>query len=250
MKKSNVPFGPTLAKFEENASIGLHEKQPQKMRPVDRESLQQQSYQALRDALMKGRFMPGDTVSLRNLAQELGTSPMPVREAVQHLIAEGALILRPNRTFAVPEITREILAELKHLRVILEGSVVEAAGPLISVSELSSLYELQGQMRAALAMGDSKRYLVKNRDFHFTLYRSSGMSIAVNIIETLWLRIGPSFNMLTSGRARDEKHIASLTDHHEAALAAIAAGNSLSLRRAVEQDIIQGMDFIIECMPA
>lgn len=90
------------------------------MKPVDRESLQQQSYQALREALMKGRFMPGDTVSLRNLAQELGTSPMPVREAVQHLIAEGALVLRPNRTYAVPEMTREILAELKKLRVLLE----------------------------------------------------------------------------------------------------------------------------------
>nr|WP_284739485.1 GntR family transcriptional regulator [Rhizobium sp. CG5] len=223
------------------------------MKPVDRESLQQQSYQALRDALMKGRFMPGDTVSLRNLAQELGTSPMPVREAVQHLMAEGALVLRPNRTFAVPDMTREILAELKQLRVILEGSVAQAAGPLIGAPELSRLYELQGQMRAALAIGDSKRYLVNNQDFHFTLYRSSGMSIAVNIIETLWLRIGPSFNLLMSGdRAadRDKKQAASLTDHHEAALAAIAAGNPSALRSAIEQDIIQGMDFIIECMPA
>jgi DNA-binding GntR family transcriptional regulator len=228
-------------------------RQPQKMKPVDKESLQQQSYQALRDALMKGRFLPGDTVSLRNLAQELGTSPMPVREAVQRLIAEGALVLRPNRTFAVPEMTREILVELKQLRVTLEGSVAQAAGSSIGALELSSLYELQGQMRSALAIGDSKRYLVKNQDFHFTLYRSSGMSIAVSIIETLWLRIGPSFNLLTSGQraaARDEKQIASLTDHHEAALAAIAAGNPSALRHAIEQDIIQGMDFIIECMPA
>ncbi|BCH62022.1 GntR family transcriptional regulator [Agrobacterium vitis] len=222
------------------------------MKPVDRESLQQQSYQALREALMKGRFMPGDTVSLRNLAQELGTSPMPVREAVQHLIAEGALVLRPNRTYAVPEMTREILAELKKLRVLLEGAVAEAAGSLIGAPELSSLYELQGQMRSALAVGDSKRYLIKNQDFHFTLYRSSEMSIAIGIIETLWLRIGPSFNLLTSGKRaaeRDEKQVASLTDHHEAALAAIAAKSPSRLRGAIEQDIIQGMDFIIECTP-
>ncbi|MGR6467699.1 GntR family transcriptional regulator [Rhizobium sp. PAMB 3182] len=222
------------------------------MKPVDRESLQQQSYQALREALMKGRFMPGDTVSLRSLASELGTSPMPVREAVQHLIAEGALVLRPNRTYAVPEITREILTELLQLRTILEGSVAEAATLRVGARELSVLYELQGQMRSALAIGDSKRYLVKNQDFHFTLYRCSGMEIAVNIIENLWLRIGPSFNLLTTGpRAveRNETEVAALTAHHESALAAIVARDPAALRAAIEDDIGEGMEFIISCMP-
>jgi len=223
-----------------------------RMKPVDRESLQQQSYQALRDAIMKGRFMPGDSVSLRNLAAELGTSPMPVREAVQHLIAEGALELRPNRTYAVPEITRDILTEIQKLRIVLEGSVAETAGNMVDPASLSSLYELQGQMRAALAIGDTKRYLTKNQDFHFTLYRCSGMGIAVKIIETLWLRIGPSFNLLTSGpRAAggNEKEIAPLTDHHEAALAAITNRDAGALRRAIEQDIIEGMAFIISYTP-
>lgn len=226
--------------------------QSQRLKQVDRESLQQQSYQALRDALMKGRFMPGDTVSLRNLASELGTSPMPVREAVQHLIAEGALVLRPNRTYAVPEMTREILAELLKLRTILEGAIAEAAGSSIGKEDLSVLYELQGEMRAALAVGDSKRYLMKNQDFHFTIYRCSGMSIAVNIIENLWLRIGPSFNLLTSGpRAaqRTEAEVAALTAHHEAALTAIVARAPAALRAAIEHDIGEGMNFIISCMP-
>lgn len=225
----------------------------EKMKPVDRESLQRQSYQALREALMKGRFMPGDTVSLRNLASELGTSPMPVREAVQHLIAEGALVLRPNRTYAVPEMTRGILAELQHLRVLLEGEAAEAAGLRIEAAALSSLYELQGQMKAALALGDSKRYLIKNQDFHFTLYRSSGMDIAVNIIENLWLRIGPSFNLLTRGKRAEERNltqVSALTDNHDAALAAIIARDPAALRQAIVQDIIQGMEYIIESTPA
>lgn len=223
-----------------------------RMRPVERENLAQQSYHALRDALMKGRFMPGDAVSLRNLASELGTSPMPIREAVQHLIAEGALELRPNRTFAVPQMTREILSELRRLRVILEGAVAEAAAPVIGASDFSKLHRLQGQMRWALAHGDTKQYLVTNQDFHFTLYRSAGMSIAVNIIETLWLRIGPSFNLLITGERaaeRDEQSIASLTGHHEAALAAITAGNAAGVRSAIEQDIIEGMEFIILSTP-
>lgn len=263
MTKSGSPRLPSSASSEKISSDGVEQgmglrkaaaaAEIDRMKPVDRESLQQQSYQALREALMKGRFMPGDTVSLRNLAMELGTSPMPVREAVQHLIAEGALVLRPNRTYAVPDMTRKILRELQHLRVILEGSVAEAAGPRIKAEQLSHLYELQGQMRAALAMGDAKRYLIKNQDFHFTLYRSSEMDIAVNIIETLWLRIGPSFNLLMAGpRAAesDRKQSGSLIDHHEAAMAAIVARDPGALRTAIEQDIIQGMEFIIESTPA
>ena len=79
---------------------------PFRMSPVERETFQKQSYRKLREALMKGRFMPGDTVSLRGLARELGTSPMPIREAVRHLVAEKALEFRENRTFSVPVMTR------------------------------------------------------------------------------------------------------------------------------------------------
>ncbi|WP_346907654.1 GntR family transcriptional regulator, partial [uncultured Roseibium sp.] len=51
---------------------------------------------AVRTALLTGRFIPGKAVTLRGLAQELGVSPMPVREVLQRLAAENALIVRPN----------------------------------------------------------------------------------------------------------------------------------------------------------
>ena len=223
-----------------------------RMKPVERENLQQQSYLALREALMKGRFMPGDTVSLRNLASELGTSPMPIREAVQHLIAEGALVLRPNRTFAVADMTQDILGEIQSLRVLLEGTVTEAAVPFLGMGELKHLHALQAQMRAALANGDTKGYLTTNQNFHFSIYARSNQHLTVQIIENLWLRIGPSFNLLVSGQRasqRDEASIASLTHYHEATLTAIAAGRPADARRAIENDIREGMQFISESLP-
>ena len=223
-----------------------------RMKPVERDNLQQQSYLALREALMKGRFMPGDTVSLRNLASELGTSPMPVREAVQHLIAEGALVLRPNRTFAVADMTQEILAEIQSLRVLLEGTATEAAVPNMGMQELKHLHGLQDRMREALGKGDTKDYLTTNQDFHFSIYARSNHHITLQIIENLWLRIGPSFNLLVRGERvsqRDEASIASLTHYHEAALTAIAAGRPADARRAIESDIREGMQFISESLP-
>lgn len=222
---------------------------PFKMSPVERETFQKQSYRKLREALMKGRFMPGDTVSLRGLARELGTSPMPVREAVRHLVAEKALELRENRTFSVPVMTRSKLNELRKLRVILEGAVAEAAGRNIGERDLIELQGLQDEMKSAISRGDSKRYLTKNQDFHFLLYKSAGMSVAVDIIEALWLQVGPSFNWLLLGRrpgkrlARDNSF---LTAHHDAVLVALEQRRPSAVRRALEHDISEGMDFLVQ----
>ena len=63
-------------------------------------------YRALARGLMAGMFKPGEAVTLRTLANRLGTSAMPVREAVSRLIAERALVLLPNRSVIVPRMSR------------------------------------------------------------------------------------------------------------------------------------------------
>ena len=70
---------------------------------------------------MAGRFQPGQTVTLRGLARSLGTSPMPVREALRRLIAERALDLGPNRSARVPVVTSAKYAEICEVRIALEG---------------------------------------------------------------------------------------------------------------------------------
>jgi DNA-binding GntR family transcriptional regulator len=224
-----------------------------KMAPVTRETYQEQSYRKLRDALMKGRFKPGDTVSLRTLATELGTSPMPIREAVRHLIAEHALELRQNRTFVVPLMNRAQLDELRKVRIILEGAVASEAAQVIQEADISEMTALQDEMRSAVLRRDSKRYLTKNQDFHFVLYRSSGMSSAVNIIETLWLRIGPSFNFLQSGPDSTMQHESTshhLLEHHDEILRAVAKRDGDAARAAITGDINDGMRVLIEKAPA
>jgi len=220
---------------------------PFRMSPVERETFQKQSYRKLREALMKGRFMPGDTVSLRGLARELGTSPMPIREAVRHLVAEKALEFRENRTFSVPVMTRAKLDELRKLRIILEGAVAEEGGKNIGEAEFLELQGLQDEMKSAVLRGDSKRYLTKNQDFHFLLYRSSAMSSAVDIIETLWLQIGPSFNLLLSQKGpTPATRRPSLTSYHDAVLEALERSSPAAVRRALEQDIDEGMKFLMQ----
>src|SRR5262249_30208271 len=68
----------------------------------ERDTMRVRVYRALARGLMAGMFKPGEAVTLRTLATRLGTSAMPVREAVSRLIAERALILLPNRSVIVP----------------------------------------------------------------------------------------------------------------------------------------------------
>ena len=79
--------------------------------PVARYTLQEQAYLRLREALMSGHFVPGQAITLRAAAEALGTSPMPVRDALRRLEIEHALVPRSNRILGVPEMTYASLTE-------------------------------------------------------------------------------------------------------------------------------------------
>jgi DNA-binding FadR family transcriptional regulator len=77
-------------------------------------------YRLLRHALVTGRIVPGRAVTLRGLAQSLGVSPMPVREAIRRVSAEGGLVVGANRRVWVPAMDAERYEELIHARTLLE----------------------------------------------------------------------------------------------------------------------------------
>lgn len=131
----------------------------------------------------------------------------------------------------------------------IEGAIAHEAATLIVPADIAELNALQDEMKSAVLRKDSKRYLVKNQDFHFTLYRSAGIGSAVDIIETLWLRIGPSLNFLLSGPASSlhkEGRSGHLLDDHGEILIAIKDRDCDAVRHAVERDINEGMKVLIE----
>src|SRR5262245_40789029 len=130
-----------------------------------RDTLQQRVYHALARGLMGGMFTPGEAVSLRTLAARLGTSAMPVREAVGRLIAERALVMLPNRSVIVPRMSRARFTELTEIRQILEGMVAEAACARATPALLRKLTEINDAMKAAVADDDFRAALSHNMAF-------------------------------------------------------------------------------------
>ena len=101
--------------------------------------LHEQIYDMLKRNLMMGRFTPGQKLPLRGLAKSLGTSLMPVRDALQRLESVGSVVSTPNRTMMVPIFSTKELQDIRTLRSILESAAVERAVENRTDEELEKL---------------------------------------------------------------------------------------------------------------
>ncbi len=159
--------------------------------PVTSLSLREQIYARLRAAMMQGRYEPEMTLKISELAETFGTSVVPVREALQHLAAEGAIELLPNRSARIPHMTRRQFTELMGVRVLLESQAAREAAANITASEIEALEAANRGIRDAVTAQNMPAILIANQAFHFGLYQASRSATLVQLIGTLWLRAGP-----------------------------------------------------------
>jgi DNA-binding GntR family transcriptional regulator len=208
------------------------------------DNLQEHLYQRIREGLLAGRFQPGERLKIRDLAAEWGTSPMPVRAALQRLVAEGALEGEPQRSVRVPPMTRERYEHIFQVRMSLEGLAVELATPRLSADDLAVLHDCVARMDQAIEERQITAYLDANSQFHLHLYSACGNPVLVRSIETLWLQIGPFFNRLFTGADLSLR----LNDFHEDAFAAFANGDAKAARLAIEQDLQYFARFLLNLL--
>ncbi len=200
-------------------------------------TLQEKVFQRLRFDIMIGNFEPGKAVTIRGLAEELGTSPMPVREALRRLVAERALELLPNRRVTVPKMTAKKYQELADARVAMESLAARRAFPFIDEEKLNILSNIDKEIDKAIIDEDVETYLVKNMEFHFTLYNFGPSQVIFPLIESLWLQIGPFLKM-----AMKRKGLGTVDDQHIAAMKAIKNGDIEGLSQAISLDILDGVN--------
>lgn len=199
----------------------------------------EQVYRRLREAIVTGKFVPGRSVTLRGLAEDLGVSAMPVREAIRRLVAERALEVHENRRISVSHMTRRRFEELVAARVLLEPEAAVRSLPHISAKTVDNLVEIDDAIDVSLRNGDSSGYVAQNRDFHFLLYASARSEVFQPLIESIWLQTGP-FMRVVYGRIGTSFVI----DQHKAAISAIQNGDAEALRAAIRDDILDGMNCI------
>ncbi len=156
-----------------------------------RGELQDRIAEELRRALMRGQFYPGQKLPLRSLAEQLGTSLMPVRQVVSQLSAAGVLETLPNRSVQVPVMTESRFKELTQVRVLLEGMAAELACQHCPPALLKSLLKIDRELTKHSRERNVLGILRSNQAFHFGIYAAANSDILLPLIEALWLRSGP-----------------------------------------------------------
>lgn len=199
-------------------------------------SLSSQIYERLRQQLMSARLHPGDRLKIRDLAQQLGTSETPVREALFQLVKDGALEMKPGYYIRVRRIGLKEYMELRNIRLVLEPYAAIEAMPHVDQKFLKRLTAIHKALVEAERNKDYSAALQHNYDFHLSLYRQSQMPNLIEILERLWIQVGPLLTYLYPyGHPTYEgRH------QHLNILEALEAKDSVALRKAVEQDLIEG----------
>ncbi|MNB87172.1 HTH-type transcriptional regulator McbR [compost metagenome] len=161
---------------------------------AQRMSLTTQVEVALKGALISGSLRPGERLVTKEIADKLGTSITPVREALLRLVSAGALHAAPAQAFLVPEVTQVRYNEVNKIRRELEMLAVASACEKMTDSQLAEVRRLCEDFHDAMSNGEADRALQTNRIFRFKLYQYAEMPTLSALIEQLWMRIGPCFS--------------------------------------------------------
>ncbi|MER9319051.1 GntR family transcriptional regulator [Mesorhizobium sp. M0659] len=206
------------------------------MQPGEMGSLSARVYNKVREALIIGDFTPGDRLLMQDLAEQLGTSITPVREACLRLVSEQALELRSGRFVTVPDLSRARYIQIKLIRMALEGLATEHAADHVTPADLEQLESFRTSFVKSEKTGNLKEARFSNRAFHFGVYRLSRMPMLIGQIETMWASMGPILNVYH--REIHSSHTGG--EEHEHLIEALRTGNKKEAREAIENDISRG----------
>lgn len=203
-----------------------------------RETLGERVTGELRSLLVAGRLAPGEKLSLRRVAEALGVSMMPVREAVSRLAADGALEVLPGRAVRVPVLSLAQFRELTRLRLVVEGFAAEEAARQATPADIERIEAFDAAFRQAASADppDSAAAVAANRDLHFALYEAAAMPSLIEMIERLWLKAGPILNLDMRHEPRRLEG-GSAMQAHARLLEAVRRRNAPAARAALEDDI-------------
>jgi DNA-binding GntR family transcriptional regulator len=158
---------------------------------VTQASLSDRIYQSIKWSLIIGEYFPGSDLSIRSVAKKMGTSTMPVREALTRLASERLLQSSVKRSYKVAELDPKQVADQFFVRARLEGIATLLAAPNMTSSQIDELETLASMMERDIESGNNENYIVRNYNFHFSIYAASQNEELFWSIERLWAQTGP-----------------------------------------------------------
>ena len=189
----------------------------------------------LREAIQSGALEPGERLVERKLAERLGVSHIPVREALAKLAEEGIVERTPRRGARVAALSDDELTEISSLRIVLEQFVVARAQERWTPQAEKKLHSIVDSMVSAATKGDVEQMFALDRRFHETLWTLADHQVLLGVASQLRSRIN-GFLRAANGALENDELIAHAASHTEI-IEALASGSPEQARDAMARHI-------------
>jgi DNA-binding GntR family transcriptional regulator len=199
----------------------------------DRESIENRVARILRELIVDGGLPAGTPLVQRDLAQQLGVSPTPVRAGLSQLERDGLVEVTPTGRSVVSRLTREDFEEIYAARLGLEGLAALVGAPAVGPAEIARMKETLKLLRRHAREQDVKAYLDLRWDFHATCYRASGRQRLVDEVGRLYWRAERYNRLVLSTAERFRESVGRYNDF----LAACEARDGARAESTVQESI-------------
>jgi DNA-binding GntR family transcriptional regulator len=192
-------------------------------------------FETLKEAIVRGNLRPGEWIRNTEWADRLGVSPIPVREALRRLEAQGLVEICAHRGARVTAQTEAHIAETYLIRISLESLAARQAMERVTDEEFATLVEeveaATERLEKLLAADNSAEALRANFDIHMAIYRAAGMPRLAALIENLWA----TYPFTLASWPEDRRML--MAREHRDLLATLRERNPNKLAQAIEDHI-------------
>lgn len=207
---------------------------PQKVEPT---LLTDQVYAKIHQAIMNGDLPAGARLRVRDLAAQVGTSVMPVREAIRRLEEAGLAERVPHKGAVVKGLSFEELVDVYDVRLLLEVEAARAGAERITRTDAERMKVAYEAMRTAIAERQVVELLDRDEELLSILYRASGNPVLVNTIRTLWHHCRP-YKIVGARGTLDSADIELLWVYQERLVEAALRGDGVAARAICHDSVV------------
>jgi len=199
-------------------------------------------FNTLRDNILRGELEPGERLMEIHLADKLGVSRTPIREAIRKLELEGLAVMTPRKGAIVASITEEDLRDVLEVRTVLEGLAVELACEKITEEEIIVLKNAMDGFRKEIGSKDPTKIAVKDVAFHDIIYKATGNNRLIQILYNL----REQMYRYRLEYIKDKNKRTRLVNEHMEIVSAIENRDKEAAKRAITQHIYNQENTIID----
>jgi DNA-binding GntR family transcriptional regulator len=204
-----------------------------KLQPLEQSSLAERAYNTLKEAILSGSLTPGAHLAEVELAEALGISRTPVREAIFRLRNDGLVDPVPGGGSVVHTLSSDEIRELFIIREALEQVSVRECASRADHADFAVLNRLLGEQRKAKTSGNVERFLDADERFHFEICRLAGLSQTVGLLISLRERM----RQAGLGAVAQPNRMKRVLEEHTAILRALESGDGDNAVRAIDKHL-------------